>query len=102
MCHTLEKRPASFQDWPKDLVQDAYFLDGESDMSKLLGTVVRFPVTAGSPVTQGALVAPGDRGFLAAALLFGHFGSGQLAFNVKVWFVRNARAFVQQLGKRQG
>ncbi len=58
----------SFQPWPKDLVQDAYFIDGESDMSKLLGTVVRNPITAGSPLTQGALVNPGDRGFLAAAL----------------------------------
>ena len=58
----------NFQLWPEELVQDAYFLDGEADMTKLLGTVVRFPITAGEPVTQGALVAPGDRGFLAAAL----------------------------------
>ncbi len=57
-----------FQQWPEELVQDAYFLDGEADMSKLLGTVVRHPITAGEPVTQGSLVAPGDRGFLAAAL----------------------------------
>jgi pilus assembly protein CpaB len=57
-----------FQPWPKDLVQDAYFLDGAADVGKLLGTVVRFPITAGQPVTKGALVAPGDRGFLAAAL----------------------------------
>jgi len=57
-----------FQAWPEELVQDAYFLDGEADISKLLGTVVRHPITAGEPVTQGSLVAPGDRGFLAAAL----------------------------------
>ena len=57
-----------FQLWPEELVQDAYFLDGEADMSKLLGTVVRHPITAGEPVTQGALVAGRDRGFLAAAL----------------------------------
>ena len=58
----------SFQDWPQELVKDAYFVDGDADMTKLLGTVVRYPVTAGQPLTQGALVAPGDRGFLAAAL----------------------------------
>ena len=58
----------SFQLWPKEMVQDAYFIDGEADMNKLLGTVVRYPITAGQPVTQGALVSPGDRGFLAAAL----------------------------------
>lgn len=57
-----------YQLWPEELVQDAYFLDGEADMSKLIGTVVRHPITAGEPVTQGSLVSPGDRGFLAAAL----------------------------------
>jgi pilus assembly protein CpaB len=40
---------------------------------------VRFPVTAGQPLTQGALVAPGDRGFLAAAL-----GPGMRAITVPV------------------
>lgn len=58
----------SFQGWPGELVKDAYYLEGQADMTKLLGTVVRFPITAGQPLTQGALVAPGDRGFLAAAL----------------------------------
>jgi pilus assembly protein CpaB len=68
-----------YQLWPKELVQDAYFVDGEADMSKLLGTVVRNPITAGEPITQGALVAPGDRGFLAAAL-----GPGMRAITVPV------------------
>lgn len=57
-----------FQLWPEELVQDAYFLDGEADVEQLLGTVVRHNVTAGEPVTHGSLVSPGDRGFLAAAL----------------------------------
>ena len=69
----------NFQLWPADMVQDAYFLDGEADVSKLLGTVVRFPITAGQPLTQGALVSPGDRGFLAAAL-----GPGMRAVTVEV------------------
>ena len=69
----------SYQAWPKEMVQDAYFLDGEADVSKLLGTVVRFPMTAGEPITQGSLVAPGDRGFLAAAL-----GPGMRAVTVPV------------------
>lgn len=58
----------SFQSWPADMVKDAYFIEGEADMAKLIGTVVRFAVTAGEPVTQGSLVSPQDRGFLAAAL----------------------------------
>ena len=57
-----------FQQWPRDMVNNAYFVDGEANVDKLLGTVVRYPITAGEPITQGALVAPGDRGFLAAAL----------------------------------
>ncbi len=68
-----------YQQWPEELVQDAYFIEGESDMSQLLGTVVRFPVTAGEPVTQGSLVRPGDRGFLAAAL-----GPGMRAVTVPI------------------
>lgn len=69
----------SFQPWPKDMVENAYFIDGEADMSNLLGTVVRYPISAGEPVTQGSLVSPGDRGFLAAAL-----GPGMRAVTVPV------------------
>jgi pilus assembly protein CpaB len=54
-----------FQLWPQEMVQDAYFIEGEADLNKLLGTVVRYPITAGEPVTHGGLVSPGDRGFLA-------------------------------------
>lgn len=69
----------SYQLWPKEMVQDAYYIDGKADMNKLLGTVVRYPITAGQPVTQGALVSPGDRGFLAAAL-----GPGMRAVTIPV------------------
>ena len=78
-----------FQMWPEELVQDAYLHDGESDLTKLLGTVVRHPVTAGEPVTQGSLVAPGDRGFLAAAL-----GPGMRAVTVPVSAKTGVAGFV--------
>ncbi len=68
-----------YQPWPKDLVQDVYFVEDKTDMSKLLGTVVRHPITAGEPLTVGSLVAPGDRGFLAAAL-----GPGMRAVTIPV------------------
>ena len=59
-----------FQPWPKELVEEAYFIQGAKDFDPALlpGTVVRHALTAGEPITKGALVAPGDRGFLAAAL----------------------------------
>jgi len=78
-----------FQPWPKELVQDAYFIDGEADMNTLIGTVVRYPITAGEPVTQGSLVAPGDRGFLAAAL-----GPGMRAVTVPVSAMTGVAGFI--------
>lgn len=78
-----------YQKWPEELVQDAYFIEGNSDMSQLLGTVVRFPITAGEPVTQGSLVSPGDRGFLAAAL-----GPGMRAVTVPVSAKTGVAGFV--------
>lgn len=57
-----------FQPWPKELVENAYYLETTPEARNLIGTVVRYPITAGQPITQGALVKPGDRGFLAAAL----------------------------------
>ena len=57
-----------YQPWPKDLVQQVYYIRGEQPVTSLTGTVVRYPITAGQPITQGALIKPGDRGFLAAAL----------------------------------
>jgi pilus assembly protein CpaB len=81
-----------FQPWPKELVEQAYFIqgDGEGDPLKdLLGTVVRNPITAGQPITQGSLVAPGDRGFLAAAL-----GPGMRAVTVQVNDITGVAGFV--------
>jgi pilus assembly protein CpaB len=51
-------------------MQSAYYVEGapDGDPKALLGTVVRYQITAGQPVTRGSLVGPQDRGFLAAAL----------------------------------
>jgi pilus assembly protein CpaB len=57
------------QPWPDDLIENAYFKDGpDFDANHLIGQVVRTALAAGQPISQGALVKPGDRGFLAAAL----------------------------------
>jgi pilus assembly protein CpaB len=75
----LDAQSLEFRPWPKELVEGAYFVKAEADPAKLIGTVVRFQIPAGQPVTQGALVKPGDRGFLAAAL-----GPGMRAVTVPV------------------
>jgi pilus assembly protein CpaB len=87
----IDQESLAYQPWPKELVQSAYYLEGtpDADISKLLGTVVRNPITAGQPVTRGALVGPNDRGFLAAAL-----GAGMRAITVPVNTVGGVAGFV--------
>ena len=69
-----------YQPWPKELVENAYFVEGQNvDLNQLHGTVVRNAISAGQPITQGALVKSGDRGFLAAAL-----GPGMRAVTIPV------------------
>jgi pilus assembly protein CpaB len=69
----------TFQPWPKELMQSAYYIDGQPDSKNVAGTVVRYAIAAGQPVTRGSLVGPQDRGFLAAAL-----GPGMRAITVPV------------------
>ena len=64
----IDPTALKFQPWPKDMVQGAYYVKGQADPTKLQGTVLRYAITAGQPLTQGSVVPPGDRGFLAAAL----------------------------------
>ena len=66
----LDQTSLKFVAWPKESMQDSYYAQSapDSDPSKLVGTVVRYPVTAGQPLTRGSVVGPNDRGFLAAAL----------------------------------
>ncbi|ARS27820.1 Flp pilus assembly protein CpaB [Sphingomonas sp. KC8] len=85
----IEPDSFRYQPWPKDLVEKAYFIKGESDLAALTGTVVRVAVTAGAPITQGSLVKPGDRGFLAAAL-----GPGMRAVTVSVSTSSGVAGFV--------
>ena len=71
----------TLQPWPKELMQSAYYIEGTPDANpqSLMGQVVRYPITAGQPVTRGTLVGPQDRGFLAAAL-----GAGMRAITIPV------------------
>jgi pilus assembly protein CpaB len=92
-----------YQPWPKELVEDAYFIEGPGGTSgpdgataspgvtpeELVGTVVRNAITAGQPITKGSLVKPGDRGFLAAAL-----GPGMRAVTVPVSALTGVAGFV--------
>ena len=87
----VDAESLTFQAWPKELVQNAYYTEGapDADISKLIGTVVRNPITAGQPLTKGALVGPNDRGFLAAAL-----GPGMRAVTVPVSATTGVAGFI--------
>jgi pilus assembly protein CpaB len=79
-----------YQPWPKDLVGQAYFIRGQQpDQQQLMGTVVRYAITAGQPITQGAIIKPGDRGFLAAAL-----APGMRAISISVTAAAGVAGFV--------
>lgn len=87
----IDAEALRYQVWPEGLVQPAYFIKGDAnaDPAELIGTVVRTEVTAGQPLTQGSLVKPGDRGFLAAAL-----GPGMRAITVGVSATSGVGGFV--------
>jgi pilus assembly protein CpaB len=57
-----------WQRWPTDDVPDTYVLKGTRDKDVMVGAVVRRGIAEGFPVTDGSVVKPGDRGFLAAVL----------------------------------
>lgn len=78
-----------YQRWPAELVGNNYYIKGQSDLAALNGSVVRYAITAGAPLTQGALVKPGDRGFLAAAL-----GPGMRAITISVSAQSGVAGFV--------
>ena len=85
----IEADSFRYQPWPSELIENAYYLKGEADPASLQGTVVRAAVTAGQPLTKGALVKSGDRGFLAAAL-----GPGMRAVTVPVSAQSGVAGFV--------
>jgi pilus assembly protein CpaB len=81
-----------YQPWPEELIEAAYFIQDAPEATSseaLVGTVVRNAITAGQPITQGSLVKPGDRGFLAAAL-----SPGMRAITVPVSALTGVAGFV--------
>lgn len=85
----LDATALKFQPWPKELVENAYYIKADTNLAALQGTVVRAAITAGQPITQGALVKPGDRGFLAAAL-----GPGMRAVTIPISAQAGVAGFV--------
>src|SRR5579875_640392 len=87
----IDAEALHYQRWPDSLTQPAYYIKGQTPggPQDLIGTVVRNEIAAGEPITQGSLVKPGERGFLAAAL-----GPGMRAITVPVSATSGVAGFI--------
>src|SRR3954451_19960242 len=87
----IDAEALRYQRWPESLTQPAYYIKDQtpSGPQDLIGTVVRNEIAAGQPITQGSLIKPGDRGFLAAAL-----GPGMRAITVPVSVTSGVAGFI--------
>ncbi len=63
-------RPSDLQwrPWPPADIKQSYVVMGTRHRPDLAGQVARAPIAAGQPVSTGDVVAPADRGFMAAML----------------------------------
>jgi pilus assembly protein CpaB len=64
----IKPQDLRWQQWPTDDVPETYVLKEQRSDAEMVGAVVRSRIAAGEPITDGSVVKPGDRGFLAAVL----------------------------------
>ncbi|MBV9859495.1 MAG: Flp pilus assembly protein CpaB [Alphaproteobacteria bacterium] len=64
----LKPEDLAWQPWPEGGIDKAYIQLGTRTPESFAGWVARNPLTAGEPITEAKVVAPGNRGFLAAVL----------------------------------
>jgi len=83
--------PADFawEPWPEGGIDKNYIVIGTKSPDSFAGWVARAPMGAGEPVTDAKIIAPGDRGFLAAALR-----PGKRAVSVPVTLTSGISGFV--------
>ncbi len=64
----IKPQDVRWQRWPSDDIPDNYIVKEGGNKDAVVGAVVRRGLSAGQPITDGSVVKPGDRGFLAAVL----------------------------------
>lgn len=64
----IEAAHVAWKRWPDNAIDEAIVSGVAGDETKIFGKVARTDIAAGQPMPIGALVGPGERGFLAAAL----------------------------------
>ena len=75
--------------WPEGRIHPAYVQAGTKPIEAFAGWVARAPIGDGDPITESKIVAPGSRGFLAAALR-----PGMRAVSVPVTATSDVSGFV--------
>jgi len=79
-----------WQVWPDGELDKNYIvLGGPRGPDSFAGWVVRNPVAAGEPIAEEKIIAPGDRGFLAAVLI-----PGMRAISVPVTVTSGVSGFI--------
>ena len=64
----LAREHVEWKPWPEKGVSPNYLMEGREKADDVVGNVVRGGIIAGEPITKGRVIAPGDRGFMAAVL----------------------------------
>jgi len=64
----LKPTDLAWQTWPDGGLDRAYIQKGAKTIEDIAGWVARDPLGPGEQITEGKVVAPGSRGFLAAVL----------------------------------
>ena len=79
-----------WQVWPDGALDKNYIeLGGPRDPNSFAGWVVKNPIAAGEPIAEEKIIAPGDRGFLAAVLT-----PGMRAISVPVTVTSGIAGFI--------
>lgn len=84
----IQESDLRWQDWPQSAVLDEHVLSG-SEKDPSIGAMVRHRIAAGEPLMRSRLIAPGERGFLAAVL-----SPGMRAISVAVTEVSGAAGLI--------
>jgi len=85
----LKPEDLSWQIWPEGVLDKNYVVLGTRTPESFAGWVARNPVAAGEPITEAKIIAPGNRGFLAAVLR-----PGMRAMSVPVTITSGISGFI--------
>jgi pilus assembly protein CpaB len=64
----LKPADLAWHPWPDNAIAPEFILSGGQSEKSFAGWIAREPFVAGEPIVKAKILAPGDRGFLAAVL----------------------------------